>query len=87
MEGRNYALLLEVSYIALAAAELLVKCRFLTSCSCSMEIEMDIPIALFLLFSCQVMSDSLQPHGLQHARLPCPSPSPGVCPSSCVLNR
>ena len=25
-------------------------------------------------------------HGLQHARLPCPSPSPGVCPSSCPLN-
>ena len=25
------------------------------------------------------------PHGLQHARLPCPSPSPGVCPSSCPL--
>jgi len=25
------------------------------------------------------MSDSLQPHGLQHTRLPCPSLSPGVC--------
>ena len=36
-----------------------------------------------LLFSCSVMSDSLQPHGLQHARLPCPSPSPGSCSSSC----
>ena len=31
---------------------------------------------LLLLFSCSVMSDSLQPHGLQHARLPCPSLSP-----------
>ena len=30
-------------------------------------------------FSCSVMSDSLQPHELQQARLPCPSPSPGVC--------
>ena len=30
-------------------------------------------------FSHSVMSDSLRPHGLQHARLPCPSPSPGVC--------
>ena len=39
-----------------------------------------------LLFSHQVLSDSLQPHGLQHARLPCPSPSPGVCPSSRLLN-
>ena len=26
-----------------------------------------------------VMSDSLQLHGLQHARFPCPSPSPGAC--------
>ena len=33
------------------------------------------------------MSDSLWPHGLQHARPPCPSPSPGVCPSSCSLPR
>ena len=30
-----------------------------------------------LLFSCLVVSDSLWPHGLQHTRLPCPSPSPG----------
>ena len=29
-------------------------------------------------FSCSVVSDSLQPHGPQHARLPCPSPTPGV---------
>ena len=35
-----------------------------------------------LLFSCSVESDSLQPHGLQHARLPCPSPSPRVCSNS-----
>jgi len=28
------------------------------------------------------MSDSLQPHGLQHARLPCPSPAPGACSNS-----
>ena len=33
------------------------------------------------------MSDSLQPHGLQHTRLLCPLPSPGVCPSSCPLNQ
>ena len=33
------------------------------------------------------MSDPLQPHGLQHTRPPCPSPSPGVCPSSCSLNQ
>ena len=33
------------------------------------------------------MSDSLQPHGLQHARLPCPSLSPGVCSNSYPLNQ
>ena len=34
-------------------------------------------------FSRSVVSDSLQPHGQQHARLPCPSPSPGACSNSC----
>ena len=33
------------------------------------------------------MSYCLQPHGLQHTRPPCPSPSPGVCPSSCSFHR
>ena len=40
-----------------------------------------------LLFSCWVVSDSLWPHGLQQARLPCPSPSPWVCSNSCPLSR
>ena len=30
-----------------------------------------------------VVSDSLWPHGLQHATLPCPSPTPGACSNSC----
>ena len=34
-------------------------------------------------FSGTVVSSSLWAHGLQHARLPWPSPSPGVCPGSC----
>ena len=33
------------------------------------------------------MSYSLWPHGLQHARLPCPSPSPTVCSNSCPLSQ
>ena len=37
-------------------------------------------------FSHSVMSDSLRPHGLQHARPPCPSPTPGVYPNSCWLS-
>ena len=41
---------------------------------------------LLLLFSHSVMSSSLQPHGLQHTRIPCPSPSPGACSNSCPLS-
>ena len=40
-----------------------------------------------LLFSSSVVSDSLRPHGLQHARLPCPSLFPRVCSNSCPLSR
>ena len=36
-------------------------------------------------FSHSVLSDSLQPHGSQHARPPCPSPTPGVYPNSCAV--
>ena len=32
------------------------------------------------------ISESAQPHGLKHARLPCPSPCPRLCPSSCPLS-
>ena len=34
-------------------------------------------------FNCSVVSDSLRPYGLQHARLPCPSPTPRACSNSC----
>ena len=39
-----------------------------------------------LLFNHSVISDSLRPHGLKHARPPCPSLSPGVCSYSCPLS-
>ena len=38
-------------------------------------------------FICSVLSDSLQPHGLQHTRLPCPSSTPQACSNSCPLSR
>ena len=38
-------------------------------------------------FSCSVVSDSLRPPGLQHSRLPCPSPTPRVYSSSCPLSQ
>ena len=41
----------------------------------------------FLLFSHQVMYDSLRPHGLQYTAPPCPSLSLGVCSNSCPLSQ
>ena len=38
-------------------------------------------------FSHPVVSDFLRTHGLQHARLPCPSPTPGAYSNSCPLSR
>ena len=38
-------------------------------------------------FSCSVLSDSLWPHGLQHTRPPCPSPTPRACSNSCPSSR
>ena len=38
-------------------------------------------------FSCSVVSGSLRPHGLEHARPPCPSPAPGVYSNSCPSSR
>ena len=43
--------------------------------------------AHILLFSRAVISNSLRPHGLQLARLPCPSLSPRVCSNSCPWNQ
>ena len=40
----------------------------------------------FIQFSCSVVSNSLWPHGLQHARPPCPSPAPAVHPNPCPLS-
>ena len=46
-----------------------------------------IALSRMLLFSHSVMSHSLRPHRLQHARLPSPSLSPGVCSNSCPLSQ
>ena len=42
-----------------------------------------VPLMKYSQFSHSVVSDSLRLHGLQHARLPCPSPSPRTCSNSC----
>ena len=41
------------------------------------------PLTVSVQFSCSVASDSLRPHELQHARPPCPLPTPRVHPNSC----
>ena len=38
-------------------------------------------------FNCSVVSNSVGPHGLQHSRLPCPSPTPRACSNSCPSSR
>ena len=43
--------------------------------------------SMFLLFSRKVVSDSLRPRGLYHARLPCLPLSPGICSNSCPLSQ
>ena len=43
--------------------------------------------SFIVLFSCSVVSESLWPYGLQHSRLPCPSPSPKVCSNSFPLSQ
>ena len=47
------------------------------------------PVALFFCccYSVAQLFPTLQSHGLQHTRFPCPSLSPGVCSNSCPLNR
>ena len=42
---------------------------------------------LSVQFSRSFMSDFLRPHGLQHTRPPCPSPTPGACSNSCPLSQ
>ena len=46
----------------------------------------EIQICIFCCCSISQLSDSLQPHGLQHARLPCHSLSPEICSNSCPLS-
>ena len=59
----------------------------------SMSIQGCFPLGLTSLqsssvqFSPSVVSDSLWPHGLQHARSTCPLPTPGACSNPCPLSR
>ena len=55
---------------------------------CNLPLSEQPSVHLLLLWvSHQVLSGSLRPHGLQHAKLPCPLQSPGVYPSSCTSHQ
>ena len=51
------------------------------------QISSSVNISLLSLFSHEVLSSSFPLHGLQQARPPCPSPSPGACSNSCPPSR
>ena len=67
----------------------LIKCLVNSKCSINDTIclLMTINTEHSVQFSRSVMSNSLRPHGLQHARLPCPSPTLTVHSNSCPLNQ
>ena len=46
-----------------------------------------VPFMLSVQFSCSDVSSSWWPHRLQYTSLPCPSPTPGACSSSCLFSR
>ena len=68
-----------------AAMDEWIPFHFITRLPCNRSL-LYLKYPLLLLFSCSAISDSLRPHGLQHARLPCPSASPRVCTNSCLLS-
>ena len=55
--------------------------------ACSVFVRQGLCLGLSVQFSRSVVSDSLWLHGLQHARLPCPSPTPGIYSNSHPLSR
>ena len=67
------------------------KCRQLWQTSVLKNRHITLPTKVHIVssvqFSRSVVSDSLRPHGLQHARPSCPSPTPGVYSNSCPLSR
>ena len=51
------------------------------------QTDLEHPPKTSVQFSCSVVSNSLRPHGLQHIRLPCPSPTLGVHSNSCPFSQ
>ena len=80
MRGRFFRLCSLVSWILYHVHLLIIPQNELS------KIPFPSPKIVVVVVQCSVVSDSLQPHGLQHTRLPCPSPSPRACSNSCLLS-
>ena len=64
-----------------------MKCPLIAGSFFTIWATREAPVKGLLLFSCSVLGPTLPPHELQHARLPCPSLSPGVCSDSYPLSQ
>ena len=89
---------IQFSHYILQLYDLSVKILSVSSCFVSLFFQLHLVVYLYFLICHWSLEDyselfvsccsatrsclTLQPHGLQHARLPCPSLSPGVCPGS-----
>ena len=62
-------------------------CLLLEKCRSKLQWGINSHSSEAVQFSHSVVSDSLQPRGLQHSRLLCPSPTPGACSNSCPSSR
>ena len=80
--------IVHIKHVRLSRESLFYLCKHF-SCVPNSGLYIDSVVVILILgpssiqFSCSVMSDSLRPHGLQHARLPCPSPTPQAYSNSC----
>ena len=83
----DYCMLSLVPSCLLSPILLSLTHTFKNKCPCGDHWTPETNITNSVQFNCSVVSDSLRPHGLQDARLPCPSPTPRVYPNSCPLSR
>ena len=82
----HWATLLSLSFkkcVAHVGQEIEDSSKYMCVCECS---NFNLTLSS-VQFSRWVVSDSLQPHELQHTRPPCPQPTPGIHPDPCPLSR
>ena len=83
--SRRARKLLTRHFLLVTSNNLLPKCVLDSMCPPSLKTHIYTPPSV--QFNRSFVSDSLWPHGLQHTRLPYPSPTPGACSNSCPSSR